>query len=150
MTQLLVEPLAIDELTQEIRLRRSERYQIGAFIPYLYLHNAPLGTFNFIVEKNSIILFQKSFTSADIKTSMGTTSDYLHCFYPIIPTNPVQLESGLYTLKLTSTGYSNSSTSFIGWIRQFEDLNNTLDYVPLDDDHNPLAIRLKIYDRGIK
>jgi hypothetical protein len=150
VTKLLVETLESGYLSQEVRLRGSDRYHVGAFIPYIYLHNAPLGTFNFILEKDSVILFQKSFTSAEIKTSMGTASDYIHCFYPIIPTNPVQLESGLYTIKLTSTGYSNSSTSFIGWIRQFEDLNNTLDYVPLDDDHNPLAIRLKIYKRGIK
>lgn len=150
MSQLLVEPLTTVELSQEIRLNRSERYQIGAFIPYLYLHNMPLGTFNFIVEKNSIILFQQSFTSLDVKNSLGTTDDYIHCFYPIIPAWPLQLNSGIYTLKLTATGYSNSSSSFIGWIRQFENLNNILDYVPLDDDHNPLAIRLKIFERGIK
>lgn len=149
MSYLLVEPLSTVDLVQSIRLKRSERYQIGSFIPYIYLHNAPSGTFTLSVEKDSIVLFQKSFTSSDIKSAMNTTDDYLHCFYPVVPNNPIQLESGIYDVRLSAASYANSSSSFIGWIRQFEDLNNTLDYAPIADNHKPLAIRLKIYDRGI-
>lgn len=149
MTNLLVETLKT-ELSQEIRLENQERYTIGAIIPYLYLHNAPAGTFTLEILSGVTSVFSQSFTSADIKTAIGTTDNYAHVFYPIIPQNPIQLDAGLYTIKLSAAGYSVLGSSFLGWIRQHEDLNNKLDYVPASDDENPLAVRLKVFKRGIK
>lgn len=148
--KLLVEELGSVDLEQEIRLERSDRYHIGALSPYIYMHNSPSGTFTITLKRGIETIFSKSFTSAEIKTALGTTNNYAHVFYPIIPDNPIQLESGLYTVVLSSSGYSKTISSFLGWIRQHEDLNNTLDYVPDSDFQNPFAIRLKILDRGIK
>ncbi|MCS6281479.1 MAG: hypothetical protein HUM72_12675 [Dolichospermum sp.] len=147
MSTLLIETLE-SELSQVIKLSGSERCSIGAIIPYIYMHNAPAGTFTLSVLSGSSTLFSGSFTSENIKSSIPTLNNYAHVFYPIVPVNPVQFDSGTYTIKLTSTGYLPTSVSFLALIRQHEDLNNTMDYAPITDDKNPLAIRIKLYKRG--
>ena len=147
MTTLLIETLQT-ELSQDIRLSGKERYSIGAIIPYIYMHNSPPGLFTLSLLSASTTVFSQSFTSEDIKLSIPTVNNYAHVFYPVVPTNPIQLDSGTYTVKITSSAYSPTSVSFLALIRQHEDLNNKLDYIPASDDENPLAIRLKIYKRG--
>lgn len=150
MTTLLVEPLSV-LLYQEFNITDESRHPIGAVIPYIYMHNAPAGTFTFSVINNlSETILVKNFTSADLKLSIETTDNYAHVFYPIIPTNPIQFEKGSYVFTLTATGYTKTDSSFLGWIRQHENLNNILGYVPESDGQNPLATRLKVYYRGIK
>lgn len=149
MTTLLVETL-INELEQVVNLKINERYSIAGIYPYIYLHNSPPGTFTFeIINSNEEAVFSRDFTSSDIKDSLDTTDDYAHVFFPIVPGSPLQLDAGQYTLKLSGSGYSANMSSFLGWCRQFEDLNNILDYEPMDDGQNPLAVRLKVYKRGI-
>jgi hypothetical protein len=70
-------------------------------------------------------------------------------FYPIIPDSPIKLEKGTYTLKLTASGYISNSSSFIGWLQQFEDVQNDMDYLPLFSNQNSLAFRLKIFKEGV-
>ena len=147
MTTLVIETL-VTELSQNIRLSGKERYSIGAIIPYIYMHNAPSGTFTLKLLSGVTELLSQSFTSSDIKASIPTTNNYTHVFYPVIPINPIQLDGGTYTVKIIASGYAPNSVSFLALIRQHEDLNNKLDYVPLTDDENPLAIRLKVYKRG--
>lgn len=143
MSTLLVQRLET-ELTQELRYKLSHRCQIGAFIPCLYMHNAPSGTFTFeLLNSDDEVIMSQDFDSADIKASLSTASNYAHVFYPIIPTNPIQIEYGNYTIKLSATGYSPNDSSYLGWIQQFEDIQNVMDYVPENDTENPLAIRIK-------
>jgi hypothetical protein len=151
VSTLLIETLdSVDPLTQQFRLSLDTRYVIGAFIPYLYMHNAPNGIFTFEILKSGITVFQKSFTSADIKASLNTTDDYAHVFYPVVPATPMILEKGEFTAKLqASGGYDHMANGFLAWIKQHEDLNNELDYTPSIDLQNPLALRLKILKQGI-
>lgn len=144
MSTLLVNPLRTT-LEQEFSLSISERSQIGSIIPYLYMHNAPSGTFTISIIADYGTAASKSFTSADIKASLDTTDNFAHVFYPVIFDSPTQLDRGTYTLRLSSSGYSFSSSSFLGWIQQHEDLNNQLDYTPSNDGQNPLAFRIKVY-----
>lgn len=138
-----------DELSQEVELLLSERYTIGCISPYIYIHNAPSGTFKLSIFSGATEVFFKTFTCSDIKTAISSTNNYAHVFYPIIPDNPLQLSSGQYILKLTSSGYTYSKTSFIAWCQQFEDLNNELSYTPLNIAKNPLAFRVKILKRHL-
>ena len=145
MSTLLVQQLET-ELSQEIRYSSSTRCNIAALIPYIYLHNAPDGTFTFdLLNSDDEVVFSQDFDSADIKASIPTTNNYAHVFYPIVPNNPIQIESGLYTIKLSASGYSPSSTSYLGWIQQFENLQLPMEYVPANDTEKPLAIRIKQY-----
>lgn len=144
MSQVLINDL-VTELEQSFRLSLNERYSIGAVIPYLYMHNAPAGTFTFSLLSGATVLTSKSFTSADIKASLETPDNYALVFYHVIFSDPVQLDAGTYTARLSASGYSKTPSSFLAWCQQHEDLNNQLDYVPANDLANPLAMRLKTY-----
>jgi hypothetical protein len=146
MTTLVVEEL-ITELYQDINYTSDERAIIASIMPYLLIYNSPAGVFTFSVLNGAEVLFSKTFTSADIKASISTSNNYAHVFYPIVPTTQVELEKGTYRFKLTSSGYTFSESSYIGWIKQHEDLQLPLDYIPTDDFDNPLSIRIKTFKR---
>jgi hypothetical protein len=146
MSTLLVDKIGTS-LQQDITVTGNDRIHIGAFIPYLYVYNSPAGTFTFELIKSSITIFSQTFTSADIKTSLSTTNNYIHTFYPIVPSVLVQMSEGNYTVKISSSGYSPTEASYLGWIRQHENIQNGIDYTPTNDRQNPLAIRIKLYKR---
>jgi len=89
------------------------------------------------------------FTLSEVKTAIGTTSNYIHSFIPIMPLTPLKIEKGSYSLRLSASGYSPNASSFIGWIQQFEDVQNVMSYLPLDDSQNSLAFRVKEFKEGI-
>lgn len=146
MSTLVVDSLT-SSLQQDIDVIGTERIHVAAFIPYLYIYNMPAGTFTFSLIKSSVTVFSQTFTCADIKTSLGTTNNYMHCFYPIIPSSLVQMAEGTYTVKISSSGYTASNSSYIGWIKQHENIQNGIEYTPSSDKQNPLAIRIKTYKR---
>lgn len=138
-------------LSQNIRLFSDERNHIAAFLPYLLLYNSPVGTFTFeLLNEDNVSIFSQDFDSSDIKDFLNTDDDYAHVFHPIIPTNPIQVESGLYTVKLSSSGYTDSENSYLGWIQQFENIQLIPDYTPTDVSGCPLSLRIKIYKRGLR
>lgn len=149
MTTLLAAILDT-ELEQEIRYNLDTRKQLGAIIPYLLLVNAPAGTFTVSLLKGVTTLYSRSFTSADVMTALGTTDDNMHVFYPIIPVNPIQIEKGLYKVKLTASGYTRTGSTYIAWNQQFENIQNEMDFEPVTDDENSLAIRYKEHKEGIE
>lgn len=149
MTTLVVNPIG-SSLEQEFTYNLNDRCHIGAFYPYLVLINAPSGTFNCELIKGGITLFSKAFTSADIKLSLTTSDNFAHAFYPVIPTNPVQIEKGTYKLKISTSGYTETSSSYLAWAQQFEDIQNEMSYTTSGDNENSLAFRLKIYKEGIQ
>jgi hypothetical protein len=144
VTTLVVQKLD-NELIQDFRLKLDERYNVGGIYPYIYMHNAPAGTFTIQIIKGVTVLASKSFDCDDIKSALDTTDNYAHSFHPVLFDSPTQLGRGLYSLRLSSSGYSPTESSFIGWTQQHEDLNNILDYTPGSDAQNPLAFKLKIW-----
>lgn len=148
MTTLVCQTL-YSELSQNVTFSHPDRLHVGCVSPYLLMVNSPAGTFTLEFTGTNGLVFSKSFTSLDVKASIGTTDNYAHVFLPIIPDNPVQIESGEFTIKITSTGYTASSGSFIGWIQQYENEQNELDYVPADDAQKSFSIRFKSFKEGI-
>lgn len=140
--------LAIELLTEletEIRLTQTGRIHLAGVYPYLLKFGNPSGSFTVSLIRGATTLFSKTFLASDISSVA-----YAHTFHPIIPDNPIQIEAGLYKIKLTATGYTFSSSDYIGWIQQHENLQNTPEYTPANDTQNPLSVRLKIYKEGIK
>jgi hypothetical protein len=152
MSSLLVEQFLGDGYPMEQKITRdlNERSRIAVIAPYIYMHNAPSGSFTFEIKKiDNTVVYSKTFTSSDIKTLLNTTFDYAHVFIPFVPDEPVYIEKGQFKLVLSSSGYFYNRSSFLGWIRQHENLNNEIDYTPSNDAENPLAYRLKAYKEGI-
>lgn len=147
MSTLLVQTL-YTELEQEIEYTGDNRVLMSAFIPYLYFHNVTGATFRFEVEKNSTVIFSQEFTSEEIVLAVGGV--YAHVFYPIVPTNPVQLEAAIYKFRIVAVSGYTAGASFIGWIQQHQDTQNLMNYVPTTSDKLSFAIRFKSYKEGIK
>lgn len=146
MSTLLVQTL-YTQLEQEIEYTGENRVLMAAFIPYLYFHNVTGATFRFEIERDSSVIFSQEFTSSDISASVG--GQYAHVFYPIVPTNPVQLEAAVYTFRILAVSGYTAGASFIGWIQQYQDTQNSMDYIPKDDSQISFAIRFKQYQEGI-
>lgn len=143
MTTLLCDSL-YTFLDHEIRFISPTRIHIAGIYPYLLKCGHPVGTFTVSLIKNSVTLFSNSFSESDISSAA-----YSHTFYPVIPVNPIQIEPGLYTIRLSSSGYSYSNIDFISWIQQFENVQNEMEYVHTGSSQNPLALRIKTYKSGI-
>lgn len=139
----------ISTLEQEFTYNLNDRVHVGGFYPYVLMYNSPLGTFKIEVLRGADVVYEEEFTSSDIKTIIGTTDNYAITFYPIIPPSPIQIEKGNYTIKLSSTGYTYSSTSYLAWIQQHENVQNTMAYTPVYDSENSLAFRIKELKEGV-
>lgn len=111
---------------------------------------SPVGTFTLEMTGPNGVVVSGSFTSIDIKSAISTNDNYAHVFYPIIPITPIQIEKGSFTIKLISSGYSPTESSFLAWIQQHENIQNEMSYIPADDTGNSFAVRFKSYKEGIK
>lgn len=145
--KLIVETL-YTSLTQQINCNSEKRVHIGAIIPYLYFHNLSSGEFKFEILKSDSVIYSHFFDWKDIKGSIA--EDYFHVYYPVVPSNPVQIEEGTYSIVLTAlSGYNVEGNSFLGWIKQHEDIQLKMDYLPDSDNQNTLTVRFKEYKDGI-
>jgi hypothetical protein len=124
MSRVYCEEL-ITTLTQEINFVSRRRYHIPAISLGIVMYNAPSGTFTLSVMDGSIVLTSKSFTSADIKTDLSTSNNYGYIYKTLQFTSELILEYGSYDFVLSSSGYTYSSNSFIGWIKPPSDVFNT-------------------------
>jgi hypothetical protein len=149
VTKFLTSELRGDSISQEVEILDQERKFIACFSPYLFFYNNPTGTIIFKVTKSAVVVFQSTIDLGNIKAEIGTTSDYIHLFYPIIPINPLSLERGAYTISIEAGTYSYSPSSYIGWSSQHENIQSIFNYVAIDDTENPLAMRVKVLKKGI-
>jgi hypothetical protein len=88
------------------------------------MHNTPAGTFTFTVKSGGVALASKSFTSASIKSDLGTTDDYAHLYKTLEFDTVIPLEKGTYSIVLSSSGYTFSDSSYLGWIKPHENIFN--------------------------
>ena len=121
MTKLVVEELRTT-LSQSFTLELSRRYHIYAIKPHVYLHNSPAGTFTFTIKSGSTSLASSSFTSQDCKDDLSTANDYIRINKALILSQPLSIDGGTYTLELSSSGYTYTSSSFIGWVKEHENI----------------------------
>jgi len=144
LSTLVLEPL-VTTLEQGFNLKLSRRYQVGCLKIYLYMHNAPTGTFIVNLKRGASLVVSKSFTSADIKTAMNTTDNYAHVFYPIIFSGNIMLEKGSYDIELTSTGYTYNDNAYLGWCKEY-DVYNQFESEPINPYDFPYGFRILTID----
>lgn len=146
MTKLVVDELRTT-LSQEITYSLNKRVSIAAISIYVYMHNSPSGTFTLSVKSGATTVASQDFTATELKTNLSTSDDYLYMWKPIQFDDAIQLEKGVYTLELSSSGYTYSSSSWIGWIKEHENL-----FIPSYGDLDnfsmyPLSYRIYQYRR---
>jgi hypothetical protein len=140
VTKLLYDELQTT-LSQTFTLNHGKRYHIHAFKPVVYIHNAPSGTFTFKIKDGATELYTVNFTSADCKTEISTSNNYLFLNKKFIPSAPISMDGGKsYTLELSSSGYSFAESSHIGWIKQHDSDFHDYDGTPTTDCQNPKTV----------
>lgn len=130
------------ELNQEIVIGN----QLGLYSPtiklWLFCNNNPTGTFKLGIYKDSNLVAEESFTVADLYTQLGQSGNSCHLFYAL-DFKGIKLPFGFYVLKLNSTGYTYSKSSFLAWVKDWESefsQNPNLDSV--EWTQYPLAVRI--------
>lgn len=138
MSTLVVDRLTTT-LTQDIELGLQKRYQLNGAHLYIYIHNAPAGTFTVSVKDGATTLVSQSFTSADFQADLETTDVYAYGWKPITFSN-TPLKNGVYSVELSASGYSYSGSSYIGWIRPYYDAFIETTAAPENDTENPFGV----------
>lgn len=142
MTTLVVEELKTT-LSQSFTVNVNRRITVAAVRPYLLMYNSPSGTFTLSLKEGATTHASKTFTSADIKSDLSTSDNYAHLWKVIEFSNPVHLSKGSYTLELSHSGYTFSDTSYLGWIKEHENIfQNTADLTGLSSYDYPLSFQL--------
>lgn len=122
--------LVVDELettlSQTFTVFKNNRLDLVAIRPYILSHNSPAGTFTFKLLDGATTLFSDTFTAAELKTDISTANDYVRIWKNFSITVPTFLENGDYTLELSSSGYTYSDASYLGWIKEHEHLTNVI------------------------
>jgi hypothetical protein len=145
MTTLVLQKLETS-LDQVVRFSEGRRYNIASIMPYLLMVNAPTGTFTFSIVKGSRTIVSKTFNSNLIKTSLDTSNNFAHVFYPIVFSNPLFLEEGDYIFRL-STDTTPTELSYMGWIQAYENKQNESIIPPDSDLRNSFSFRIKFFNR---
>lgn len=140
MTQLLCEELRTT-LEQDFTLTGSRVFQINSVRPFIVMYNAPSGTFTFSIKSGVNTLGSVSFTSTDVQSDLSTSNTYAYLHKALTFTNDVPLRAGTYTLEMSSSGYTFSANSFMGWVKN-NDLFFTVDGTPLNETNNPHSFEL--------
>jgi hypothetical protein len=130
------------ELVQEIVIGNHLGVQSPMISPMLFFLNNPAGTFTLGIYKGATLLIEKSFTVADLKTQLNTTDMSGYLYYHVI-FGGVNLPFGFYNLKLTSSGYTFSTSSLLAWCKDWEsNFNATVEITPIEFTQYPLAVRI--------
>lgn len=135
--------LVVDELqttlTQQINLKYDRIYHLAGIKINILMYNAPSGTFTLSVKNaGGTTLASADFTSADIKSDLSTSDNYAYLYKALNIELP--LKKGSYDLVLSSSGYTYSSSSFIGWIKDYENIFNATETAPANFTENPFDV----------
>ncbi len=141
MSTLVIERLKTT-LSQSFTYTDNKRHTIKAIVPRLVMFNAPAGTFTFSIKSGVTTLASKTFTSAEIKSDLSTSDNYAWLWKVIDFSGIVQLESGTYSLEISSSGYTFTESSYLGWIRDHDDPFNTGDGNNSFFSENPFGFRI--------
>lgn len=126
MSTLVLEELKASTLEQELTVNK--RSVLRAIRPNLYFHNDPAGTYTIKIKNGSTELASKSLTMAEIISGASwTTGQYHHGVITFdLSGSEIVLNKGVtYTIELSASGYSFSESSYVGWIKEYENLKNT-------------------------
>lgn len=129
----------ITTLSQEFVVDLRNGLYSPIIAPCLYVHNAPSGTFYLDLKQNGDLLKRKTFDIQDMKDQLGTTDNNMHLYFRIHFDDAI-LKSASYELVLGSDDYVFSSTSFLGWCKDWD--NDFEGNAPVDWSNRSLCFRI--------
>lgn len=141
MTMLVVEELK-STLTQSFTVDLNRRITVAGIRPYIYMHNSPTGTFTLSLKEGATTHATVTFDSTEIKSDLVTSDNYAHLWKALTFVDPLQLSKGSFSLVLSSSGYSFSESSYLGWIKEHDNIFQTTDGNNNTDYNNPLSFQL--------
>jgi hypothetical protein len=144
MTTLVLDELRTT-LTQEFTL--DSRKQVVAIRPNLLFFNDPAGTYTVTVKDGSTVIGSASLSMSEILTGTGwTASQYHHGVILFQFSSPLILNKDItYSIELSAAGYTFSESTYVGWIKSYENKINTFN-ITVDSDHeNPLDYQMWSY-----
>lgn len=98
--------------------KTTETIKCEGFKLWLYNNNMPAGNFKLELVKDTRVIKEWNFTSLDMRNSFGGTEDYFHVYMSFL-SKSFYLQ-GTYNLVITTTGYTETPTSFIGWNKDYD------------------------------
>jgi len=150
MSYVVYDKLTTNPLDQDINIyepKLIERVKLQ-----LFKSLDPAGTFTLtILDSGLNILGTKSQTIAEMQAagSAALSEDYYHGFISFIFDDPILLDYGVYSLLLSSSGYTPTATSFIGWMRDWDyKVTNNSGTTASDPSKQPLANKIFTYRRS--
>ena len=140
MTTLAVDRL-ISYLEQPITVRRD--LLCASLRAKLYVHALPSGTFTLKISRDSQIVSQVSFSSVNLQQKISTPYVYFWGDFAFPAT--FHLTRGDYLIRLESSGYTFTDSSFIGWVKDFDELERDLTGEANDFSQYPFSFNLIEY-----
>jgi len=127
-------------------MRVSQAMNIGGIKLNLLASSPSLTSVTVNLIKDSVTLFSKTLTLAEIKSMGLTTLNNWHGFIPFSSSASLYLSEGDYQIVLFATGYTYSETNFIGWCKDLVcTIGNVYGIIPTNYTLNPYSYRLIEY-----
>lgn len=117
MSTLVVDRL-ISYFSQPIAVERE--ISCLALRAKMYVHDLPPGSFKFKIMRDATLIKAFPFTSLDLQQKLQITDDYFWGEFAF--DGLFFLPRGHYQIRLESSGYTFQESSFIGWVKDFEEI----------------------------
>jgi hypothetical protein len=140
LTSLVMDSLET-ELVQDIEIYKD--MSIKGIKLKLYFHQSPPGTFYLRFYKDASVIKEYSFISSNIKSQIGTLNNYFHAVVALV--GDFMLPRGNIQIKLESSGYSYSNSSFIGWCKDYDKVDERFTGTSNDFTSHPYEFKLIEY-----
>jgi hypothetical protein len=106
----------------------------------MYVHDLPEGNFAFKIMQDATEVKSFPFTSLDLQQKLQLTDDYFWGDFAF--EGLFFLTRGEYQIRLESSGYTFQESSFIGWVKDFEEIGRRVIGDPFDFSQYPFSFNL--------
>lgn len=139
---ILVADQLLDKFVQPIKVERP--ITLLGIRAKLYFHDRPAGNFSLSFYQNGNKLYSYPFTSMQAFEAIGATKSYY--FWADLALKGIcNLPEGDLELRLEATGYTFSSSSWLGWCKDFTGYEGKLLSTPTDFTDYPYMFTLVQY-----
>jgi hypothetical protein len=146
MSYLLLETVENAPLAQNFEV--TDRLQLVAIRPWLYLHNDPVGSIKVSLKFGAETIASKTLTVAEILTLANLPAGrYHHGFFTFDLEAVLNIKTTYQITVEGADGYAYDPDKYFAWIKPHENLVNTFNENVLFDDQNPFGYQIWGYKK---